>query len=122
MITIREIKNGTPCGTNRTTSTRYGISIDRSGYIAACFRRLGVLPHWNLTSRPDLNGIEFYWACCKQIFRKLLLRELLKEKPMAYEDIVEESLVGVDNEKIKNCAKEGIKRLLDRTRVMKGLV
>ena len=35
MIIIRKIKNGTPCGTNRTTSTRYGRSMDRSGSIAA---------------------------------------------------------------------------------------
>ena len=72
--------------------------------------------------RPDLNAIELWNARVKDIYRKKLLVALMQEENVRISPLVTAAIESVSVDVTKRIATAGIKRLKDRSMVMKDLV
>ena len=72
--------------------------------------------------RPDLNAIEQWNARIKDSYRKKLLEALMREENVKISPIVTAAINSVSVDVTKRIAEAGIKRLKDRSKVMKDLV
>ena len=72
--------------------------------------------------RPDLNAIEQWNARIKDSYRKKLLEALMREENVKISPIVTAAVNSVSVDVTKRIAEAGIKRLKDRSKVMKDLV
>ena len=99
-----------------------GCGIHGTDPVKEMYEELDIKIIKNLVARPDLNAIERYWAQAKIIFRRKLFGELLVRDKVAIKSLVTESLLAVNNELTKRIAVNGVKRLKDRQRIIRGLI
>ena len=66
---------------------------------------------WNLPYRPDLNGIEHYWALTKQKFRADLLQAMMKGVEYDLRKVVMDVFPQISHTAAKACAVKGERML-----------
>ena len=71
---------------------------------------------------PDLNAIELWNARAKDSYRKKLLTALMQEENVTIGPIVTAAIEGIHNDVAKRIAHAGLKKLKDKSKVMKDLV
>ncbi len=77
---------------------------------------IGIDLLWNVPYRPDLNGIEMVWGMAKVQYRSLMLQQMLGAIQERLLDVVARIMDGLDPTKVKNCAKEGQRRIMKEGR------
>ena len=62
---------------------------------------------FNSPYRPDLNGIERFWAEAKRKYKKVLTEHQVHDTPFETHELVAQVLDSIDHEKAMDCANYG---------------
>jgi hypothetical protein len=66
-----------------------------------------MLPIFNIPYSPQFNGIESYFSLLKAEYKKLLLKNILKDNSYTVPTLIKQALRAVTNQKAMNCARNG---------------
>jgi hypothetical protein len=77
---------------------------------------IGIDLLWNVPYRPDLNGIEMVWGMAKASYRSIMLQQMLGAVQEKLIDVVCRIMDALDPTKVKKCAGEGQRRILQEGR------
>jgi len=88
------------------------LGVHRTHMVRDVMENLGIIPIYGAPYRPEYNGIEYYWAQVKAIYRKKLLKKVLTcGTNFENRDLIYESIKEVRNEIAISCHREGMRRI-----------
>lgn len=79
-------------------------SIHRSKPTTKVLSDMGLEMLYNKACRPDLHGVEHFFALAKAKYRIDLLRKMIDGTKFRIDKMATEAIVKVDNDKVKACA------------------
>ena len=87
------------------------LAVHKSKEMMTFYRDQEIDVAFNLPYSPKFNGIESFFSIVKALYKKKLLKSILKNEPVDTEELVEWSINEVKKEAAIHCAYYGTKQI-----------
>lgn len=88
------------------------LSVHKTVRSREAFKRLNLVPIFNVPYSPQFNGIESYFSLLKSEYKKLILQRVIKGIPVDAFALIKEALKRVEDEKTMRCVRNGSEAIL----------
>lgn len=84
------------------------LSVHKTNEVLEVYKRLKITTVFNVPYSPQFNGIESYFSLIKGVYKKLLMKEMLKGNRVTTEPLIKRSIQQVEDDKVMNCVRNGL--------------
>jgi hypothetical protein len=84
------------------------LSVHKTNEVIEVYKRLGITTVFNVPYSPQFNGIESYFSLVKGVYKKLLMKEMLKGNRVTTGPLIKRSIEQVEDQKVMNCVRNGL--------------
>ena len=87
------------------------LSVHKTRAVQEVYRELDLTPLFNAPYSPQYNGIESYWFLLKQVYKKLLLTNMIKGRNLCVRAMIRTAIETVEQAKVISCCRDGIRHI-----------